>query len=381
MTPGAAPIQPYPDVSLPTRVCPDDGIAWDARGRCPKCGLEQDEVNSLLRAACAEYDRAREAALRGRYAEARMCIQSARAFGLRHDALDRLASLCAAITGDWQRTSVKKLPADWQESLAQRGASPVTLTHSYKTGLEAAQASRWVEAVGATEASLEAAPWLLPTRKLNVLSLHGAGRTWDALQSCLVGLDVAPEDPDLVRWHGELAAELAAQRPPPRAANTAQKAAPGIRGLRLVGAGLAAVSLMLGFMAGRAGVHAPPPIVRTALRPVPVPPALPPVVPPTLLRPIPSASPHVVAVNPGASFPGDLQQQLARSRRRADLRQARRWLHTAARAYSSQHYGPAAHFASAAARLGQGSRLAPPARRLLARAMEHAAHITSGGNL
>ncbi len=380
MTLGATSPSHFLNALVPTPACPDDGLPWDSVGRCPKCGLEQADVNSLLASACAEYDRAREAALQGRYADARTGILTARGLGLRHEALDRLEALCAAVTGDWERVSIAGLPVTWQEELARHDATPVTLTQTYKGALEAALAARWPEAVKATEACLDVAPWLMPARKLNVLSLNGAGQTEDALRACRVGLDSAPEEPDLIRWHGELVADVAAQRPPsPNVTDNFQKTPPGTRTLKLVGVGFAAVSLMLGFVGGRIGTQTPP-VTMTELRPSPMPPLPHPIILPTPPHSVSSAPTPVHTKGADVPFPDDLQRQLGRSRRRADLRQARRWLHTAARAYSLRHYGLAAHFASAAARLGWGSGVAPPARRLLIRATKQATHTRPGDN-
>jgi tetratricopeptide (TPR) repeat protein len=368
------------DPVIPVRVCPDDGVPWDSHGCCPKCGLEQAEVDTLLAVACSEYDQARELALQARYSEAQRGIQAARSLGLRHEALYRLETLCAAVSGNWERISPEVLPVAWQETLLQAELSLTALAEMYRKASEAAQSARWTEAVSISEAILNAAPWLLPAYKLYILSLQGAGRTEDALRVCRTGLEDLPEEPDLTRWQRELATDLAGHAPAPLPAIVPiAQAKPRIVALGFIGTGLTIFALLLGFAVGRHGkpISAPGVILRSTPVPMPAPQLL-------MVRPahVPIADPAIIYAPADAviSLPDDLQRQLVHSRHRADLHQARRWLRTANRAYTLHHYGVAAHLASAAVRMGQGSRIVRPARRLLARALEQGNQFSPARN-
>ncbi len=331
-----------PAAVVPSSHCPDDGIEWDAEGRCPRCGLERAEVDALLAAACADYDLARALACEGRYAEAMAYAQTAQAKGLTHPALSRLLALCQAASGRWERLAAADLPAE--------AALPLEdIQRLYEAACEEARAARWPGALRQAEACLALAPWLLPARKLHLLCLQGLGRTDEYPQALNAALALAPGDADLVRWKSAGAVPL-----PPRPRKRF-----GLAGSALAAALLLGVVLGQHFSAGRSA-----PLPAAAQR-------LPASVPPVAARPslpVKAASVKAASVKAASnSLPDDLARQAAQSRRRADLRQARRWLRSAYQADSANDYPRAIRLADAAARLAQGSSLSAAARRLSAR--------------
>ena len=340
---------------VPSACCPDDGLAWGADGRCPRCGLERSEVDALLAAACADYDLARDLARAGRYAEAMAHAQMAQTKGLTHPALSRLLALCLAASGRWERLAAADLPAGDVLPLED-------IQRLYEAACQAARAAQWPGALRQAEECLALAPWLLPARKLHLLCLQGLGRTDEYTQSLNAALALAPGDADLVRWKS-----AAAVPDSPRSSKR----------FGLIGSALAAAALVLGVVLGQhlnSGPVSPAPVpavvqsVPAFVPPAFVPPAF---VPPAAARPSLPVKTASVKAAPDA-LPEDLARQAAQNRRRADLRQSRRWLRSAYQADTANDYPRALRLADAAARLAPGSPVAAAAARLSARVFREA---------
>lgn len=343
--PASAPI-------VPSSHCPDDGIEWGADGRCPRCNLERSEVDSLLAAACTDYDAARALAGEGRYTEAIAHAHSARNKGLTHPALSRLLALSSAASGCWEGLVAADLPGEDVPPLED-------IQRLYGAACEAARAAQWPEALRHAEDCLALAPWLLPARKLHLLCVQGPGRTDEYTQSLAAALALAPGDADLARWQS--AVPLASVSPPP----SDSPPRPSQR-FGLVGVALAAAALLLGVVLGQHLNPGPAAPALAVVKSVPIP-------VPIKMAAVKTVSMKTAAVKAAPpALLDDLTRQVSEGRRRADLRQARRWLRSAYQADTANDYPRAIRLADAAARLVPGSPLAAAAAQLSARVSREA---------
>lgn len=333
--------------SLP--LCPDDKIAWDESGQCPKCGLLHIEADSLMAAAVDNYEAARKLALRGFYDEAKQSLRSARENGLQHDAIIRLGALCAAVTGDWTDVSPEHLPDDWQE--AAKSPSSLEFYLSARTALEGEDHEI---ALRCAEDCLTVTPWLLPAQKLRLLCRAASGQRAEALQKCRELLTLAPEDVDLLRylreWMPVTETPASVQLSPP------SKQKPRLGLLAGGTAILVIVSLTTGLLLGRQIVRSP---ASVSVSPMPSEPQARPVVLPLAAISVAGAA-HRVASMPLSK---KLSFAVQSSHRRADLRQARHWLRAGFYYYKNGDYANAARLSSAAAWLGRGSLVEHHAQR------------------
>ena len=362
-----------PVAVVPSSHCPDDGIEWDAEGRCPRCNLERFEVDALLGAACVDYDFARDLAREGRYAEAIAYAEMARNKGLAHPALSRLLALCLAASGRWESLTVADLPAE--------GVPPLEdIQRLYETACEEARAARWPDALRQAEECLVLAPWLLPARKLYLLCLQGRGQMDEYPQSLNAALALAPGDKDLVRWKSAAAPLSFASQP---VAVVPISSRPSKR-FGFAGSALVAAALLLGVVLGQYLNFGRAPSAPMSAVVQSVPAFVPPVPAPAIPAPaIPAPAHHFLSIKTASvktasvktasdALPDDLARQVAQSRRRADLRQAHRWLRSAYQADSANDYPRALRLADAAAHLVQGSYLAAAASRLSVRVSREA---------
>jgi len=190
-------------ITLPD-ACPGCGVAWEGQATCARCGLSREDVAALLRQGCAAYERARTAAAAGRYAEAETHLATLRRCATpdlaQHPAVRRLIELCA---------------------LVHSGGSDAARA-DYQVARLAAAAGDWPAAAAASARAAEAAPALLPVRKLHLLCLFATGHTASAERLRRAITAVVPGDPDLARWRfakesGEVAHRV---RPTRRAARS-----------------------------------------------------------------------------------------------------------------------------------------------------------------
>ncbi len=214
--------------------CPACNESWSASGQCTRCGLLHEEVLALVRLACAAFAQAREAALVGRFSEAREHLKKIRDCGIpvviQHPAVERLTELCALASGD-------------------TGAQARVLSGEEQAAHSAVRRGDFRSAAFYAGRAVHASPGVLPLQKLYLLTLYGAGRMKDAAKLRQELRIAAPADADLIRWQMSELDEM--DHLPPLPLSTREKGR-NVLLAATTGSVIGAVAMLL-FTKGKAG--------------------------------------------------------------------------------------------------------------------------------
>lgn len=353
-------------------LCPGCCVAWDEQAVCPKCNLTRADISGVMQAGCAIYERARDAALHGRFDTAAGHLADLSHLGIPelvfHPAVCKLRELI---------------------SHAVREQLPDTAGTEYDSARRAAAANDWSVALTHAANAARGAPASLPVGKLHALCLYGVGRESAAERLRRDLLRSYPDDADLPRWQFILPAsqgrvrvvrapipkrrpaplspsivpttlsaplesvpvpfEVPSPPPPPRSFVS------WVPAVAVAGCLLGLSGLVMALIGLRRPATAPPvsvPIAIVTASPTPG--------PDLSLTPSPASSGQEtnLSLNPGAKdgiFKSPLQREWEASRQASDEQQARRWFNAAVTAQKAGEHRKALQLAEAAATAGKST--------------------------